>query len=506
MNAIDDAPHDVSDEEVWDDYRRTRSEAAFRRLVERHLPLVWAVARRAVAGERPLAEDVAQIVFADLARLAPRLPERFGIGGWLHRHTFFTASKAVRAEVRRRAREHTAATMQTTTAHPPGPDSLPADVARHLDAALAALAPRDREVIVLRYLQERSMRDVGIALGLTEETARKRVSRALEKLRVQLRRHGVTAGSAAVGSALAAQAPGAAPAALAAHIATGAWTLHVGAAGAGGLGAWLAGLATPVAVASARWGARSLAAAGAGAFLATLTLAGGAWWGHARGKGVPEIESTTPRLVHPATGAATAASHAAAVSGEVRFDLFLLPKSSLAHVRLLQFRPGVDDAELHHDLGTPDASSGMSFTVPLRGRGSGRFEETEPFEFATEFDPRPDDLPEPAAHETRAVGTLAQVEVEVAGRDDVPTTTFVVEHHRAAPSTVSWPVSSQPGDDRAVGHPQFHPVRFVGACATPPGEPVLAALSLLPAPGGADFSAPQSYALLFITFQPDAHP
>src|SRR5690606_37395799 len=84
----------------------------FRQLVVRHLPMVWATARRLVNGDTALAEDVAQMVFADFARKAPRLPPGTAAAGWLHRHTCFTARKVVRAEVRRRRREQRAAQIQ----------------------------------------------------------------------------------------------------------------------------------------------------------------------------------------------------------------------------------------------------------------------------------------------------------------------------------------------------------------------------------------------------------
>src|SRR5437870_9682146 len=87
------------------------AEDAFRKLVERHAGLVFSVALRCVSGERPLAEEVTQTVFADLARKARALPPGVVLAGWLHHHTYYLASHAVRSEQRRRFREQTAAEM-----------------------------------------------------------------------------------------------------------------------------------------------------------------------------------------------------------------------------------------------------------------------------------------------------------------------------------------------------------------------------------------------------------
>jgi RNA polymerase sigma-70 factor (ECF subfamily) len=53
-------------------------------------------------------------------------------------------------------------------------------------AALATLKPTEREVLLLRYDAELAFRDVALACGIDEPTARKRVSRALERLRESL--------------------------------------------------------------------------------------------------------------------------------------------------------------------------------------------------------------------------------------------------------------------------------------------------------------------------------
>src|SRR5687768_381697 len=90
------------------DYVKNGSETAFRELVSRYVDLVYSAAVRLVNGDIHLAEDVAQTVFADFARMARGLSPDVMIGGWLHRHTCFVASKTLRGERRRQLRERQA--------------------------------------------------------------------------------------------------------------------------------------------------------------------------------------------------------------------------------------------------------------------------------------------------------------------------------------------------------------------------------------------------------------
>src|SRR5258705_1839936 len=87
------------------EYVDSGSEAAFRELVARYVDLVYSAAVRLVNGDTHLAEDITQTVFVDLARMARSLSRDVMLGGWLHRHTCFVASKTLRGERRRRERE-----------------------------------------------------------------------------------------------------------------------------------------------------------------------------------------------------------------------------------------------------------------------------------------------------------------------------------------------------------------------------------------------------------------
>ena len=197
------------------EYVKDGSELAFRELVTRYVDLVYSAAVRLVGEDRHLAEDVAQTVFADLARLARRLSKDVLLGGWLHRHTCFVAATLLRGERRRRARERQAIEMNALQDHSEGNMALVGPV---LDEAINQLGAPDRTAILLRFFEQRDFRAVGEALGSSEDAARMRVNRALEKLHSLLKRRGVTLSAAALGTALASQVVTAAPVGLAAGI------------------------------------------------------------------------------------------------------------------------------------------------------------------------------------------------------------------------------------------------------------------------------------------------
>lgn len=201
------------DSELLHEWAARRNEAAFAELVRRYLGLVHASARRQV-GASPLADDVAQAVFLVLARKAGSLGPKVVLSGWLFRTTRFVAARALRAELRRSMHE-TAAAMQTTAA------AIPEhwrELEPHLDNALASLSVADRDALLLRYFEGRPLRDVGEKLGINEETAKKRVSRAVDKLREWFSGRGVALTAAGLSTVLANLPVDAAQSGLAARI------------------------------------------------------------------------------------------------------------------------------------------------------------------------------------------------------------------------------------------------------------------------------------------------
>ena len=202
----------TDDGQLLRQYTRDRSEAAFGELVARHIDLVYSVALRVAGGDSHLAQDVTQTVFLDLARKAPGLPRDAILAGWLYRHAWFTAAKSVRTERRRKTREQTAMEMRALDDNAGSPWEL---IAPHLDEGLNQLSASDRNAIVLRFFKRQDFRVIGAALGVSEDAAQKRVSRALEKLRGVLSKSGATLTATALASALPAEAVVAAPAGLA---------------------------------------------------------------------------------------------------------------------------------------------------------------------------------------------------------------------------------------------------------------------------------------------------
>lgn len=188
----------MTDAELLETFVKERGETAFRSLAERHLPLVIGTARR-ITGDHTLAEEVAQTVFILLARKADSLRQGTILSGWIYRTTCFVAARALRGERRRQRREQEAVAMQTQT------DSQPpsADLTANLDHALQRLSRRERDAVLLRFFEQRPLPEISDALGISEHAAKKRVTRALEKLRHFFRRRGSQITSAAIIVALA---------------------------------------------------------------------------------------------------------------------------------------------------------------------------------------------------------------------------------------------------------------------------------------------------------------
>jgi RNA polymerase sigma factor (sigma-70 family) len=198
------------------EYVERGSEAAFRELVARYLDLVHSAALRLVGGDVHLAEDVSQTVFSHLARTARSLPDNLMLGGWLHRHTCFVAAKLMRGERRRQSRERQAVEMNALDND--ADRSFPR-LAPLLDEAINELAEPERTAILLRFFEQQDFRQLGETIGSSQDAARMRVNRALEKLETLLKRRGITSTAAALSVALAAGSVQAAPAGLAAAIA-----------------------------------------------------------------------------------------------------------------------------------------------------------------------------------------------------------------------------------------------------------------------------------------------
>jgi len=197
-------------------YAEEKSEAAFAEVVHRHLDLVYSAALRRLGGDAHRAADVAQQVFTTLARDAKKLSRHDVLTAWLYTATRNAAIDLIRSEQRRHAREQAASTMQNL--FPPEPHADWEKLRPVLDGVMDELPDADRTAVLLRFFEQRSFAEIGAALNLSEDAARMRVDRALEKLHQLLSRRGVTSTAGALAAVLANQAVATAPVGLAASI------------------------------------------------------------------------------------------------------------------------------------------------------------------------------------------------------------------------------------------------------------------------------------------------
>ncbi len=207
----------TDDAELLRQYVQAGSEDAFAELVQRHLPVVYSSALRQTGGDAELAKDICQTVFIDLGRKAGSLLGHELLVGWLFSATRFAVATVLRANRRRQMRERTAVAMHQDAAAPAMEGRDP-KLASALDAAMEELTSEDRHAVLLRFFQGKDFKDVGTALGISEDAARMRVTRATGKLHSLLESRGVTVSAVALGSILATEAVTAVPAGLAATI------------------------------------------------------------------------------------------------------------------------------------------------------------------------------------------------------------------------------------------------------------------------------------------------
>lgn len=209
----------IQDSELLRRYVRDRSNESFASLVQRHVNLVYFAALRRTNGDTHAAKDITQLVFIALAREAASLPPNTVLPGWLYVSTSHAAANAMRSRQRRAAREAEAFAMHDTS-----DSSLDAEWSRlrpELDSAMDDLNPSDRDAILLRYFENCPFSEIGVNLQVSEDAARVRVGRALDKLREILTKRGITSTATGLAAALATQAAFSAPAGLAASVVGG---------------------------------------------------------------------------------------------------------------------------------------------------------------------------------------------------------------------------------------------------------------------------------------------
>jgi RNA polymerase sigma factor (sigma-70 family) len=262
------------DHELLGRFRADGSAPAFAELVDRHVGWVYRSSRRQVR-DPALADDVTQAVFILLARRPPTLRPGTPLSPWLFRATRNIALTAIRSEARRRRHERRAATMATEASDLSEPAEW-RSMAPHLDGLIQSLRASDRELIVLRYLERRSLADLGRLYKTSEDACRKKVARALDRLRAAAVRRGLaTPAAPALGAAFLAETPAAGLATKLAPSTVASKALLAAKGGAGGAASvGLAGVLADGAVQALR---RSAIISRALAAVLCVALLGGVW-------------------------------------------------------------------------------------------------------------------------------------------------------------------------------------------------------------------------------------
>lgn len=181
----------MDDWDLLEQFRQARSEQAFGELIRRHAGFVLATCRRRLR-DAHLSEDAAQAVFLAMARRPPTRTGSSALAGWLYKTAIHACNNAMRAKTSRDEHERRAAAERAASIDPLADVSAaaaavdPAEAGRLLDDALAQLSGKERDAVLLRYYQDQSVQQVGRSLGISQNTATKRIGRAIERMRVFL--------------------------------------------------------------------------------------------------------------------------------------------------------------------------------------------------------------------------------------------------------------------------------------------------------------------------------
>jgi RNA polymerase sigma factor (sigma-70 family) len=195
------------------------SDEAFTALVRRHIDWIYALAIRRLRDPHA-ADDVTQAVFVLLHRKSPRLPSDRAMIAWLHRTACYATLAAAKSNRRRKNHETRAAMLHPTTSTPDEPAWK--DLAPILDDLITKLPRADRQAILLRYYRDMPYTDIAMEIGATPDAVRKRIERAIDKLRALAESRNLMLSSTALATYLVSQVRLAPPPGLIATSATAA--------------------------------------------------------------------------------------------------------------------------------------------------------------------------------------------------------------------------------------------------------------------------------------------
>ncbi len=299
-------------------YREHGEDRHFARFVTERTDLVWSVALRKLGGCRALAEEVVQTVFADVVGRLHSLDLSKPLTAWLVRHTQLKAAELARKERRRSRREERYGEDWRAEAEDKAPADSGTEAARLLDQLLLTMSAQDRQAVLLRYYEKRPLEEVADCMGSTPEAVRKRISRALDAVRLKLGKLGITSSTALLSTTLVGCTVQAAPAGTAASAAG--YGLAHGASAAG----WLQDFFTTI-----RHGFRvshvAAALAGGAAVAATVPL----WHQPAPPAPAPALVSSAPKAAPAARPSAPAGSGVIPISTKAGSRAAASPKPAM---------------------------------------------------------------------------------------------------------------------------------------------------------------------------------